>query len=266
MKVFYIMGLLAMSLLLGACEKKDIGAYDAGKSYIYIDVPYKLDGYGQATEIREDSISYSFALDAQTVEDTVIKVVVKTIGMPANEDRVYSIEMLPEETTATSAEWDSGILENRCIKAGQITDTLCIRINRSDNLRKQWMQIGLRVVSNEYFEAGYANLQKAKVSFSDILAEPDWWSDWKRVFGTYYREIYQQWIVMYPLGADPTISYQNGEPYYWNNMPRGRFIDEESYPITFSYVSMLGEYFKKNEVYPNGDTSKPRIVIPYTNY
>lgn len=60
-----------------------------------------------------DSLSYSFALDNLDVKDTVINVVVKIMGMPVDEDRAYTVELVRDETTATSEDWDAGILNNR---------------------------------------------------------------------------------------------------------------------------------------------------------
>lgn len=250
-----------------SCQHEDIDGYDKSKDYIYIDIPYVLDQFGRETDTRQDSISYSFALDDLSVEDTVIKVVVKKIGVPATKDCSYTIELIEEETTATSDVWDVNVLKNRSIKKGQIADTVAIRVKRALVLRDQWMQIKFRLLPNEYFETGYANLQEIKVSFSDILTPPRWWSSWQSVFGPFYRETYQKWIDIYYLGADPTIGYGQSEPYYWNNMPTffGLSYSMNTYPLTFSYIRMLREYFEKNEVYPDGDPSKTRIKIPFAN-
>ncbi|MDE7073486.1 MAG: DUF4843 domain-containing protein [Odoribacter sp.] len=250
-----------------SCQHEDIDGYDKSKDYIYIDIPYVLDQFGRETTTRQDSISYSFALDDLSVEDTVIKVVVKKIGVPATKDCPYTIELIEEETTATSDLWDVNVLKNRSIKSGQIADTVAIRVKRALILSEQWMQIKFRLLPNEYFETGYANLQEVKVSFSDILMPPSWWRNtgmfpWGAVFGPFYREVYYKWMEIYYLGADPTIG-DNDIPYYWDNMPA--YANESWYPTTYSYIRILRDYFEKNEVYPDGDPSKPRIKIPFAN-
>lgn len=249
-------------LLSVSCQQEDIDAYDEVKDYIYIDIPYMLDNFGRETNTRVDSIAYSFALDELSVEDTVINVVVKKIGVSTPEDCPYTLELVDEKTTATSDLWNPEILKNRSIKSGKIADTVAIRIKRALILRDQWMQISLRLRPNEYFETGYANLQEVKVSFSDILSRPSWWGTWQSVFGEFSREKYQKWIEIYYLGADPKLA-SDKTPYYWNNMPS--YPNESWYPITYSYIRMLREYFEKNEVYPDGDSSKPRIKIPFAN-
>lgn len=258
---YKLIGFFLLCFGIVGCQKKDINNFDVDKSYLYIDIPYKLDNFGRETDERSDSIFYSFALDDLSVKDTVIKVVVKTMGIPMEIDRPYSIEVVEDNTTATADEWNCNILESRSIKAGSITDTIDIRVNRNEVLKERWMQIGLRLQPNDYFKTGYANLQEVKVTFSDILTPPTWWPSWQSVFGDFYREIYLKWIELYPLGADPTISTDNNEPYYWDNMPSSPV--ESWYPITFSYVRMLRTYFEENVVYPDGDESKPRIKIPY---
>lgn len=257
-KVLYGCWLLWIACCV-SCQHENIDGYDKSKDYIYIDIPYTLNQFGQTTNIRMDSISYSFALDDFSVEDTIINVVVKKIGVPATKDCPYTIELIEEETTATSDVWDMDVLKNRSIKRGRVTDTVEIRVKRVPVLSKQWMQIKFRLLPNEYFETGYVNLQEVKVSFSDILTPPDWWPLWQSIFGTFYREVYYKWMEIYYLGADPTVA-DNGVPHYWGNMP---YPNESWHPITYSYVRILRDYFEKNEVYPDGDPSKPRIKIPF---
>lgn len=74
--------LLCLTGTLASCSNEDIDAFDNGKSYIYFDVPYQLDAFGNATTFRSDSISYSFALDELSITNTTLNVVVKVIGTP----------------------------------------------------------------------------------------------------------------------------------------------------------------------------------------
>lgn len=253
--------LLLGGVAVAACDEKDIDQFDADRHLIYIDIPYELDAFGHETTRRADSICYSFALDGPEVTDTIIPVVIKVSSLPADHDRPYRIGLVDGQTTATSADWDAGILENRCIKAGALTDTLKIPIRRNENLRQHWVQLRLRLSPNEEFQLGYSNLHEVKVSFSDILNMPSWWPRWESVFGEFVREKYQKWIEIYPLGADQTLSFENGEPLYWDNMPATPVADW--YPILFMHVRILRDYFIEHEVYPDGDTSRPRITIPY---
>lgn len=257
----YKYGLLLLAVLgLAACQKKDIGHFDTATDYIYFDIPFQLTTNGEETDYRQDSISYSFALDDLSVTDTVIPVVVKIMGVPVDADRPYGVELIREETTATDEDWDASIIAGRFIPAGEITDTIPLRIWRAEALQDEWHRIGLRLVPNETFQAGYADLQTVKVAFSDILTEPDWWQTFSFAFGPFYREVYLQWIELYTLGADPNTNPDNGEPLYWNNMPS--YYIYGNFPVLDMYITRLKEYFKVNDVYPDGDTTKEPIRLP----
>lgn len=261
---YYSVFIFLISLFIASCQEKDIDSFNKNDSYIYFDIPYQLDSYGKETNIRQDSISYSFALDDASVTDTIIKVVVKVIGTPVNHDRSYKIEIVDKETTMTTEDWNAAVINNRVIKAGELTDTIFVNVKRNEKVKEQWVHAVLRIIPNEEFQIGYANLQTVKVSYSDILAQPNWWSSWESVFGEFCREKYRKWIELYYEGSDTTLSFENGQPLYWNNMPAspGQI---SWYPTLYMYVRIMKKYFIDNEVYPDGDTSKPRVEIPF-NY
>ena len=252
--------LLLAIIVFASCQKKDIGRFDTVTDYIYFDIPYQLNKYGEQTDYRLDSLFYSFALDNIDVKDTVINVVVKIVGVPVDEDRAYTVELVQDETTATNEDWNAGILNKRFIPAGAITDTIHIRVRRNEILQDEWHQITLKIVPNENFQEGYADLQSVRVTFSDILVEPDWWSTFSRVFGPFYREVYLEWINLYTLGADPTLHPNNNEPLYWNNMPPYYYTG--AWGVLDMYINRLKTYFKDNDIYPDGDTTKEPIRLP----
>lgn len=252
--------LLCTAFASFSCNNEDIDSYNTETSYIYFDVPYIMNSDGTASNFREDSISYSFALDPEDVTSTTLKVVVKTIGTARDYDRPYNVEVINETTTATSSEWDPNVINNRSIKAGELTDTIRIDVQRTQALEDEWKQVYLRIIPNEDFALGYGNLEEVKVSFSDILARPDWWSSWEYYFGEYHPEVYRKWIELYPLGADPMVHYENGEPLYWDNMLP--YPDFYNYPVVQMYYQQLKQYFDNNDVYPDGDTSRDPIRLP----
>lgn len=96
-----------------------------------------------------------------------------------------------------------------------------------------------------------------------MLTEPTWWNTWRTAFGPFYKEVLQQWMQIYYLGADPSPHLTEGTPgpvYYWNNMPSS--ATQSWYPVTYMYIGTLKKYFDENIVYPNGDTTKERILLP----
>lgn len=255
MKTKFILLIPVAALLFFACSK-DIEIFDDNESYIYFNMPAVLDERYHPTNQRIDSLFYSFALDDYTIQDMIIKVPINIIGVAADHDRQYKIEIVADETTATDADWDKSSVATTVIKKGELRDSLYVRIFRSEATETQFRQIVLRIVPNEEFKAGFSNQLKMKVSFTSILTPPDWWSRWPELFGPFYREKFVKWQEIYYLGADPTIV--GGQPLYWNNMPKYIYY----YESTLMFVRVLKQYFIDNVVYPDGDTSKPRILLP----
>ena len=65
------------------------------------------------------------------------------------------------------------------------------------------------------------------------------------------------------MGADPNLEKygpDTGKQLYWGQMPY--YTVSSWYPSTFMFIRKLKQYFIDNEVYPDGDTSKPRITLP----
>ena len=75
---------------------------------------------------------------------------------------------------------------------------------------------------------------------------------------------YAKWQEIYFYGADPNVEKwgpNTGKLLYWDQMPY--YAGYPSwYPSTFMFISKLKQYFIDHEVYPDGDTSKPRITLP----
>ncbi len=256
--------LLGTMLLFVSCDK-DIDSFEEQNHFVYFDMPYMLDEYGRKTTQRADSISYSFELDDISVTSYTFKIPVNAISLAADKDRKYKVEVVADETTATDSDWDKTSIANTVLKAGEVFDTLNVKVFRTESLRTEWKHITFRIVENEEFGVGYNNLLKAKISFSDQLEVPEWWPNWQRYFGDFCREKYLKWREIYYLGADPNKEQwgpNTGKPLYWGNMPY-YYSYPSWYPTTFMFVKVLKQYFIDNEVYPDGDTSKPRVTIPY---
>ncbi len=248
---------------LVACEK-DIDKYSSETNFVYFDMPFKVNEYGQKLSERVEKLSYSFEMDDISVTSYTFKIPVGSMSLPVDYDRSYKVEVIPEETTAAPEDWDADCLNHTVIKAGEVFDTLRVKVNRTKILREEWKDIAFRIVPNEAFGEGYHNLLTAKVTFSDQVEVPNWWPTWQRYFGEPYRETIIKWREIYYLGADPnkeTIGGPGmGKPLYWDNMPY--YAMESWYPTTFMFIRVLKQYFIDNVVYPDGDATKERILLP----
>lgn len=252
--------LIVVTLSLGSCEATDVGSFDTATSYIYIDTPFLYDSYGRLTKERLKEYVYSFAFDDYEVKDYTFKVPVSIMGKPFDVDRQYKVEVVRDKTTATAEDWDENSISEVYIKKGEVVTPLEVVVKRHDRLKDVELAIVLRVLENENFAVGDKDLMEITLKFSDILKEPSWWKYYVKYFGPYQKEIYIQWREIYYLGVDPGINFGNGEQLYWDNMPTSFYADW--YPILDMCMKVMKQYFIDNEVYPDGDTSKPRILLP----
>lgn len=249
--------------LLYSCEQ-DIDKFDDGENYIYFDIPFVLDQYGRPTTVRQDSLSYSFAYDGLSVASYTFKIPVAIVGLRHSNDRNYQVEIVKDSTNAADNEWDSSVLKDLVISREMLTDTLFITVNRTKAIQTEWHSIVLSILPNENFELGDPKLQTVKISYSDIVIPPAWWKKWQKTFGEFSREKYIKWQEIYYLGADPnpeTMGPNKGAALYWNNMPYYS-TTPSLYPVTYMYIRLLKQYFIDHVVYPDGDTTKPRILLP----
>lgn len=255
-RLIYITVSFLLSLLVVSCDK-DIDKFDNSTNYIYFGVPFVKDQFGRDTKTRVDSMAHSFALEDVNISTYTFKIPVNTIGLPASEDRSYTVKVVNEATNATAEDWDASTIAGRKIEKGTLSDTIALTVNKSDILSKEWRHIVLKLEANENFQLGPDTLRSIKVAFTNIITEPDWWKNWKGYFGEFNREVYTKWIEIYYLGADPNTD-DNGNQYYWDNMPEYAYWAES----TKIFVQILKVYFLEHEVYPDGDTTKPRILLP----
>ena len=243
---------------------QDIDRFDNADNYIYFNMPFVLNQYGKETSVRQDSLSYSFALDDISVTSYVFKIPINTVGLAHSQERTYRVEVVADSSNVTDADWDKSCIENLTVKRDSLRDTLYVKVFRSEKIRSQWCHIVFRLLPNENFQLGDEKLLTAKISFSDILTPPDWWNKWQGVFGDFCREKFVKWQEIYYLGADPNVDTIGGpglgKPLYWDNMPY--YAMSSWYPSTFMFVRIMKQYFIDNEVYPDGDTSKPRVLLP----
>lgn len=260
-KLFYLFALSLFCLNFAACEQ-DVDIFDNGENYIYFDLPYVIDDYGRVTTKHVDSLEYSFALEDHNVTEYTFLIPVNTIGLASDSDRTFRIEVVKDSSNAAPEDWDASVIANPVIHAGRLSDTLYIKVNRTEILKEQARHITFQLLPNENFKLGDNVSLSARISFSDIMIPPTWWPTWKRYFGEFYREVFIKWQEIYYDGVDPNIDayYGNGKLLYWDNMPA--YANSGWYPSTFMFIKVLKQYFIDNEVYPDGDTSKPRILLP----
>ncbi|PKQ63909.1 hypothetical protein BZG02_07820 [Labilibaculum filiforme] len=257
--IFILLICLTISFAFSSCDSEnEFTEFNTSTAYINL-----------VTEL--DSIEFSFAEEVDEVQSYIIKIPVAIAGVPADIDREYKVELIEDESTAATSDWNASSIENLVIKQGAVYDTLRIKLNRTEELKEEVRSLTFRLVSNENFGLGQDDALQIKVKFSDILLPPIWWNSWERYFGTFYKETYFKWKEIYYEGADPNYVYAGwmeasediNKPMYWNNMPVASFpIQPYYYPSTMVFVTQMKIFFDENEVYgTNPDGSKTRIKI-----
>lgn len=262
-KIVLYMTLCLIGMVMTSCDK-DIEGFDNSTNYIYFDIPFQLDQYGRQLTERMDSMVYSFAMDDPSVTTYTFKIPVNSVGLKADFDRTYKIVVNEEKTSATESDWDKSALDKAVIVSGALRDTLEVTVNRTSALKNGWRSITLQIEENENFSSGASELLTVKLSFTDVLQAPSWWTTWERAFGVFVREKYAKWQEIYFYGADPNPEKwgpNTGKLMYWDQMPYNG-PNSSWYPSTFMFIAKLKQYFIDNEVYPDGDTTKPRITLP----
>lgn len=255
MKVNSIL-IVVIFFLWGCKENDDILTYDTTENYVYFALPRS----GNNVERFNDSLYYSFAFDEKFgLVEKRLAIPVRIAGntMPTERPYRFMIE--------ASSRYDDAVitLSEPKIEAHKYVDTLYVNIKRNPSLQQAAMQINLLLLDNDYFKVGHAYNKRIRVRVDDILTQPSWWNMWSREFGPYKREILQKWMEIYYLGADPSPELTGSSPgpfYYWNNMPD--LAVPSWYPVTFVYIGVLKQYFIDNVVYPGGDPTKERILLP----
>lgn len=255
MKLFFYFIIIVVSFF-ASCKKRELIPYDTTKTFIYFGVPqFNLGSLSN----RLDSLNFSFVFESDTLRKKILAFPIKLIGQKKNYDRMVAFRIKKEGTTIS----DSLIkIIPPVVRAGHFEDTLYIEVRRTAVMQQQSFSLALELTPNQNFEPGIFTDTQFKVTISDQLTEPPWWFDWSAVMGPYRKEVYQKWIDIYYIGADTSPPTNEGDKpnFAWNNMPP--FAEQQFYPVTFFYIDLLRTYFQNHAVYPDGDTSRPRIYIP----
>lgn len=250
---FLFMGVF---FIQGCQDQHNLNLFDEEKSYIEFGEPVV---FSATQRLYLDSTYFSFAEQEIEVKNAVLALPIHIIGQQKNYDREYIVGVDADVTSFGSNLFQ---LSKPIVRSGRFSDTLYVDLKRNEELESGIFEITFYLDDNAYFRKGQLGKTKRNFLISAQLLEPEWWTAWRPYFGPYRPEVYQQWIRIYRTGLDksPTVFVGEKPNYSWINMPM--YALKEYYPVTFMYLEKLKKYFKDNEVYPNGDMTKPRIYLP----
>jgi hypothetical protein len=164
MKHLYL--LLILFCWMAGCKKDAIDEYGE-RSYIY------LANAAEDTSMMRP-VEYSFAFNPGAGQDTV-PLLVKLIGRLGDQDRPIAVTVDASQTTALTSDYT--LPDPVLFRAGRPMDTIYLVLYNSDRLKTGKFKLRLVLNENEYFMPGPPNNSFVDVTFSDMIAKPDWWND-----------------------------------------------------------------------------------------
>lgn len=135
--------LLCISLFI-SCKKSTLDTY-SGENNIYFN--NKL---SNGTYIPVDNGEYSFGYVDPKIREAIFPIIVMTTGGVSNQERTYNLLIDPSSTLVKGRDYNL-LNRNFTIKAGKISDTLFILLNRSPELKKENLSLLFKLESNENF-------------------------------------------------------------------------------------------------------------------
>ncbi|WP_316837767.1 DUF4843 domain-containing protein [Pedobacter nutrimenti] len=198
-KLIYVCMLLV--IITAACKKEDILTYndELSKNSIYF----------PAAETT-NNVNISFGYAKINVQDSLLKIVVRSIGSATNMDRPYNLSISDSSTLKVNRDYKL-LNEKAVIKAGKVADTLFFKLFRTENIRKDSLFLYLDLKPNENFTNAFLNndvvsggrtrkqyVTRLKIKVDDIAGAPPFW-----VSGSSYGSFTEDY-----LGAFSTLKFQ----------------------------------------------------------
>ena len=192
----YILFIL-VSLCLWACSEDEIKPYHGGQ-YLY---------FSHLMNSTEKAISVSFnnySLD----DEHIVKIGVSLVGDPVKEATAYKVIVVDTATTAKSKNYE--LPENTYFKAGVASDTLEVKLLKTDDLKED-VKLCLQIVPNENFDGTLKQYEQIRIIFNNVISKPVWWTSdvTKFYLGSYSRTKYEA-LIKY-TGVSDFGSLNSGE-------------------------------------------------------
>ncbi len=220
-KLIYIILLLMAVPVFNSCEKHDLDFY-SGEDAIYFDQQWGLNWYDSLHLARQNYSLVEFG-NMESV-DSVVSIKIAIMGNIYDYDRPFSVEIVPDSTTAIEGEEYEILNPNLVILAGQNSTRLHVLIHKTDRLAEVNAQLQLRLVPGEHFvipfdtEKGIGEMPLRvngstlytdygmnydasihNIFFNDFLVKPERWNEIK--LGTYSEKKFRIALdLVEPLG------------------------------------------------------------------
>lgn len=178
---------------LAACKKSELTGYTQ-PDMVYV--------YKDFYNTNKDSVTYSFAIKANSLMTDTIKVPLRIMGNARDKDRTVAIQTVADNTTATSQQYT--ILPT-IVKAGSFTAEIPVLVNRTPDMKTREVRILLEIVASTDFLPGVPNTTATTsraggatqylIKINDLLTKP---SNWESLLSTYfgaYSQVKYKFII-----------------------------------------------------------------------
>lgn len=186
MKKIIILSIVFLSLLgVTSCDKDEIETYSSTDNIYFSAAVFPVivqDGSFKTI----DSTGFSFGYDNASIVSRTIKIPIRVQGRTSASDRMVRISVDPLSTAVVGTDFE--LPPTFMIRAGQVIDTLSVKVLRTGAIKAKALTMVLNLEENEFFTTKMKSkvintltkktlsFTRFKVSFDDILGQPIGWS------------------------------------------------------------------------------------------
>ena len=172
----HILYILTTCLLL-------IGTSCENDGFYYQDEPrIRMEGPSEWT-LDTDSLEFSFVSYPESVTEYTMNVTLYIMGLTTDYDRTANVEVVVDQTTASSDLYECPTTVT--IPAGANQATCPVVIKRDDILQETTVRLYIQVVASEDFAVGSIEQDHLLLKWNDMLSRPNNWDELEEFFGTY---------------------------------------------------------------------------------
>jgi hypothetical protein len=188
---------LICSVLFCSCDKEAQEMKYETQDNIYFDFLNVI------TNVRTDSVTFSFALFPEKNSDTVW-LPLRISGIRQSGDRKFKLAVIDSSTTAVEGVHYEKLKAEYTLPSdsGKVKVPIII-LNTDPALKEKSVRLKLKLINTDDFHSEIKGWDTAKVVFSNRLVKPIWWDVWGSMLGTYSRVKHELFYVSTKATALP---------------------------------------------------------------
>lgn len=129
-----------------------------------------------------------------SIADTTLAIPLERMGFAAEQPQTYRLEIDRQQTNATSPLHFEPFALERTMAARAYHDTLYIKVHRRSLDTQTRYRLTLRIAASSPLPLGIEELSSTRITFSNTLDKPQWWTQLTYWLGEYDVRKYQKFI------------------------------------------------------------------------